>query len=56
MNDEEVLTITQVAIMLRCSRNSVLNLARKNKLKHFKIGIQYRFVKSNVERFMGITK
>ena len=46
-----VLTVAEIAERWRCGTDSVYRLVKAGKLKAFKIGTDYRFKESEVERY-----
>ena len=48
-----VLTIEELAPLLNVGRNTVYELLRSKRLKHTRIGVQYRILKQDVLAFMG---
>lgn len=53
MANDPTLTIEEVADALRVSVSTVRNLIRQKKLKAFRVGIQIRVKKSELDRFIN---
>lgn len=53
MPDIEVLTIKEVAEILRTSIRTVRQLIKSKKLNAVRVGREYRILKNEVERFMS---
>ena len=51
-SESDVLTLSEVAALLKVHPNTVYRLARSGKLPAFKIGTDWRFLRSAVEAFM----
>lgn len=49
----EVLTVDEVAKLLRVSRQTVYVMARNNEIEHFRIGNNVRFKRVAVEKMMN---
>jgi excisionase family DNA binding protein len=49
MNKDDLMTTEEVANMLRMSPAWVREACRRNELPHYKLGNQYRFVRSEIE-------
>ena len=49
----EVMTVDEVAKLLRVSRQTVYMMARNNELEHFRIGNNVRFKRETVENMMN---
>lgn len=49
---EAALDAQEVARMLRVSYRKVLDLAERGDLSYFTVGNQYRFLRSDVERYI----
>ena len=49
---DEVLTVREVAVLLRTTTNTVYAWCRSNKLPAFKIGQQWRVRRRDLERVM----
>ena len=47
-----VMTVTELAEYLRVTRSTIYRLLRKKKLHAFRIGIDYRFNRESVERWI----
>jgi excisionase family DNA binding protein len=56
MPDIEVLTVEEVAELLRTTIHTVRQLIRNKKLNAVKVGREYRILRSEVERFLGESK
>jgi excisionase family DNA binding protein len=52
MNEEIFYDIRAFAQRLHCCTNTAYKLARENRVRHFKIGNRYRFLKSTVDSFL----
>lgn len=52
----DTLTVTEVAQMLRVSRQTVYNFAKKGTIPFFKVGTKVRFHRSDIEELMKPTK
>lgn len=53
MNSSEVLTVKEVAEILRTTILTVRELIKSKKLAAVKVGKEYRILRSEVDRFLG---
>jgi excisionase family DNA binding protein len=51
--DHEILTLEEVAAMLRISRHTLYRLARAGKIPSFRIGDDWRFRKDLIKRWIA---
>jgi excisionase family DNA binding protein len=51
--DQEILTLEEVAAMLRISRRTLYRLARAGKIPSFRIGDDWRFRKDLIKRWIA---
>jgi excisionase family DNA binding protein len=49
----EIMTIEEVAKMLRCHRTSLYRLLKLNQIPHFRLGTDYRFRRSSIDAWMN---
>ena len=52
MPDREVLTVSEVAALLRISRNKVYDMVARNQLPHFRVGNCIRFRSDDLGEWM----
>ena len=51
-NVDQILTVWEVAELLRITRQTVYRLAREGKIPAFRIGTDWRFRRDAIDRFM----
>jgi len=56
LKNEDVLTTSEAAQMLGCDAKTVREMGRKNRLKCFMVGSRMRFLKTTIERYMGVIR
>lgn len=49
---EKYLTVEEVSKELRVSPDTVLRFIRRKELRAYKVGVQYRIMREELERFM----
>ena len=52
MQTDSVLTVPEVADLLRMSRQTIYNMIRAGKIPHFRVGNKVRFSRADIEAMM----
>jgi excisionase family DNA binding protein len=52
MADEAIMTVLELAAMLRISQATVYRLVKKNEIPHFRVGFDLRFQRAKIEKWM----
>jgi excisionase family DNA binding protein len=50
---DEILTMREVAALLKCARTTIATLCRTQGFPHFRIGTDYRFIRSQVDEWVA---
>lgn len=49
----EILTLKDLAIYLKCSTSTIRSLIRNKQIPHFRIGVKIYFRSSEIEKWIG---